>query len=242
MTDKPGISLYSMVKDKILEMIKSGKYSVGQQLPTESELCKQYQISRTTVRLALQQLVLEGRIYRVQGKGTFVSKPKIHHSMTTLEKSFAEQMLDQGLSPDTYILELQVIPATSELAKSLQIEEMDPINKLARVRSADNEPMLYEISYLPWKLTPGLINEDCSGSLYKLLRSKFQLQVKRTVEFVEPILSDQSVSHYLNIPEGAPAFYLETITYNADGVPIEYSQGYFRGDRSKFVIERNYSI
>jgi GntR family transcriptional regulator len=81
--EKPGTVLYSIVKDKIADLIKSGEYAVGEQLPTELALCEQFQVSRTTVRLALQQLELEGRIYRVQGKGTFVSKPKIRHTMTS---------------------------------------------------------------------------------------------------------------------------------------------------------------
>ncbi|WP_274364990.1 GntR family transcriptional regulator [Paenibacillus thermotolerans] len=242
MEEKSGIALYNVVKDKILEMIKSGKYPIGEQLPTESELCKQFDVSRTTIRLALQQLALEGRIHRVQGKGTFVSKPKVHHSITSLEKGFAEQMLDQGLRPETRVLDLMVIPATPALAASLQIAEKDPVNKLLRVRYADNEPLAYEVSFLPWKFTPGLQHEDCEGSLYKLLRTKFQFPVKRTVEYVEPVLTDQMTSNYLNIPEGTPAFYLETTAYTADEVPIEYSYGYFRGDRSKFVIERNYQL
>lgn len=239
--EKPGIVLYSIVKDKILEMIKSGKYRVGEQLPTETELCKQFNVSRTTVRLALQQLVLEGRIYRIQGKGTFVSKPKIRQTFTSSDKGFAEQMIDQGLRPESKVFELQVIPATPALAEALQIQENDPVNKLARVRYADSEPLQYEISYIPWKFTPGLVNEDCGGSLFQLLRIKFQLIVHRTVEFVEPILADECISGYLNISDGAPAFFVETTTYTTEDVPIEYSQAYFRGDRSKFVIERNYT-
>jgi GntR family transcriptional regulator len=242
--EKSGSVLYSIVKDKIADLIKSGEYAVGEQLPTELALCEQFQVSRTTVRLALQQLELEGRIYRVQGKGTFVSKPKIRHTMTSWEKGFAEQMIEQGLKPETRVVELTVIPASAAVAKSLQIAESDPVNRLARVRYADQEPVLYEISYLPWKLTPGLTAEECSGSLYRLLHAKYGLSVKRTVEYVEPALTDHTISQYIDTPEGTPIFFLETVAYIAadpDEAPIEFSQGYYRGDRSKFVVERSYS-
>jgi GntR family transcriptional regulator len=239
-TERSGTVLYSIVKNKIVELIKSGKYTVGNQLPTETEFCNEFNVSRTTVRLALQQLELEGRIYKVQGKGTFVAKPKVRQSLTAGVKSFAEQMIDQGLRPESKVLDLSVIPACSLLAESLQMEENDPLTKLVRLRYADNDPLQHETSYIPWKFAPGLVHDDCQGSLFHLLRTKYNLKIVRTVEHIEPILTDETISPYLKIPVGAPAFSVETVTFTEGDVPIEYSQGIFRGDRSKFVIERNY--
>ncbi len=119
-------SLYNVVKNKIIEKIQSNEYKVGDKLPTEMELCNKYEVSRTTVRIALQQLVMEGKIYKVQGKGTFVSRPKILQSLTTTEKGFTNQMLEQGYQPTTEVVHLQVVPADERLSKKLNISVNDP--------------------------------------------------------------------------------------------------------------------
>jgi len=240
--DKQEASLYCIVKNSIFEKIQSGIYKVGDKLPTEMELCTEYNVSRTTVRIALEQLALEGRIEKVQGRGTFVSKPKILQSLSSAGKGFSNQMLEQGYKPRIEILDLRVIPADGSLAKKLQLKENDPVNKLIRMRFANDEPLQYETSYVPWHFAPGLINdeEDCKSSLFKLLQTKYNIKIYKTVEAIEPILADKKVSEHLEIPKGTPIFALETLTYNNEEIPIEYSEAVFRGDRSKFTIERYY--
>ncbi len=128
-------ALYSVIKFKIIELIKSGKYQANDQPPTESEFCEQYDVSRTTVRLALQQLELEGYIKRIQGKGTFVSAAKIQTPIPHKITSFAEQM--RGLRSESKVLELVVIPADHSIAELLKMKENEPVNKLVRVRYAE---------------------------------------------------------------------------------------------------------
>ena len=219
------------------------KYKVGDKLPTEMELCEEYNVSRTTVRIALQELSLEGRINKIQGKGTFVSKPKIQQSLSTIEKGFASQIIEQGYEPKTDIIDLQVIPADPSLADHLKIKENDPVHRLVRIRYANDEPLFYAISYIPWHFAPGLVNDEeaCKGSLYQTLQNKYGVKIHKTIEEIEPILANKSISEYLSVSEGSPVFSLETVTYNTDLVPIEYSESTFRGDRSKFTIERLYS-
>ncbi|MDX5476361.1 MAG: GntR family transcriptional regulator [Bacillaceae bacterium] len=243
MIDKQETSLYIVVKNQIVEDIVSGKYEVGDKLPTEMELCEQYNVSRTTVRIALQQLALEGRINKVQGKGTFVTKPKIKQSLTSAGKGFASQLMEQGYKPKTEIIDLRVVPADYTLAQHLQIDENDPVNQLIRVRYANEEPLQYEISYIPWKIAPGLINdeEDCKSSLFQLLKSKYNVIIHKTVEAIEPVLATEEASRYIGVQTGAPIFSLETVTYNQELIPIEYSHALFRGDLSKFTIERMYT-
>ena len=243
MTTTEHASLYSIVKRKIMKKIQIGKYKVGDKLPTEMELCEEYNVSRTTVRIALQELSLEGRINKIQGKGTFVSKPKIQQSLSTIEKGFASQIIEQGYEPKTDIIDLQVIPADPSLADHLKIKENDPVHRLVRIRYANDEPLFYAISYIPWHFAPGLVNDEeaCKGSLYQILQNKYGVKIHKTIEEIEPILANKSISEYLSVSEGSPVFSLETVTYNTDLVPIEYSESTFRGDRSKFTIERLYS-
>lgn len=236
---KKELALYTTIKFKIIELIKSGKYKVNDQLPTESEFCEEYNVSRTTVRLALQQLELEGYLKRIQGKGTFVSMAKIQTPLTQKIRSFAQQM--QGRNSKSEVIELEVIPANQTIASILEIEEKDPVIKLVRLRYADKEPIQYHTSYIPWKVAPGLSIEDCQNSLFEVLRTKYGISISRGIESIEPILSDEVVSNYLNIPVNSPSFLSESTTYDDKDSVIEYAQIITRGDRTKFVVEQSYN-
>ncbi|MGJ7910153.1 GntR family transcriptional regulator [Neobacillus sp. LXY-1] len=233
-------ALHLKVKDAIISLIKAGEYKPNTQLPTEAEFCKIYGVSRTTVRTALQQLVSEGYVYRQQGRGTFVSNNKVKQKLTSTVQTFTEQIAMQGKNPLIKVLNLQVIPADSFLAEIFDLNEGDPINKLERARYVNDEPLQYEIAYLPWKITPGLNQEDCEKSLYHLLERQFRLKVKRTVEYLEIAAVEQDIAEILHIQEGSPCFSLETYAHASDETVIEYSKTIFRGDMANFVIERNY--
>ncbi|MFC5648092.1 GntR family transcriptional regulator [Paenibacillus solisilvae] len=235
---RPGAPLYYMVKENIEALIRSGKYMPSDQLPTESQLGDQYTVSRTTVRLALQQLEMEGLIHRIQGKGTFISSPKIEDELTDHVKSFVEQMKDLGLQTHSTVLSVELIPATSHLAAVLHIADKDPVIKLARLRHADNEPLQHSTSYVPWRLAPELMQDDLTCSLFELLSNKYKLIPHRATESIEPIVIDDTYSSLLNIAEGSPAFLIESITYSENQVPLEYAHLIVRGDRLKFVIDR----
>ncbi|TCP30968.1 GntR family transcriptional regulator [Scopulibacillus darangshiensis] len=240
MVTQKGIALYSSLKEKLLNSIKNGTYKEGDQLPTESELSKKYQVSRTTVRLALQQLEIEGFILKKQGKGTFVTKPKIEENLSQGFQSFVEQMTHLGLEPYSKVLELTLIPADETVAEKLQLKEKEPVVKLVRLRYANKEPHSYIISFIPWSIAPGLINEDCSNSLYKVLTEKYKIQIGHDIETLEPILTDEEVSRFLNVTVGSPAFLLDAVIYSTANVPIEYAQDIIRGDRTKFTLKRHY--
>lgn len=231
-----GSALYIAVQQKIADMIRAGEYKVGEQLPTEAELCQQFGVSRTTVRLALQRLEFDGVIERVQGKGTFVSEPKI--GWASPNESFVQQMQTHGLSSHSRVLELSVIPANYSLSQTLMVNERDPIFKLVRLRFAGNEPLQHVTSYIPWFVAPGLNEEDCSNSLFELLRTRYNVSIHRTVESLEPICIDEELSQLMNIPAGSPAFLLYSLTYGSDDTPIEYARMIIRGERFKFTMER----
>lgn len=238
--EKEGKSLHSKVKEEIIRLITEKKYKPNTLLPTEAEFCEKFGVSRTTIRTALQQLSTEGYIYREQGRGTFVSDSKVKQTLSTTDVKFSEQLMTQGKKPLIKVLSLQVVSADEFLANLFQLKEGDPVNRLERIRYADEEPLQYEIAYLPWFKTPGLDREECEKSLYKLLEVQFRLTIKKTVEQLELILADEAIADTLNILVNTPCFSMETYAYLEDGVPIEYSKAVFRGDRANFVIERNY--
>ncbi|WP_028777738.1 GntR family transcriptional regulator [Shimazuella kribbensis] len=238
--ENEGKSLHTKVKEEILRLIKEKKFKPNTLLPTEAEFCKKFGVSRTTIRTALQQLSMEGYIYREQGRGTFVSDSKVKQTLSMTEVKFSEQLMSQGKKPLIKVLSLQVVPADEFQADQFQLKEGDPINKLERIRYADEEPLQYEIAYLPWYKTPGLNKEECQKSLYQLLEAQFGLKIKKTVEQLELFLADDEIADKLSIPVNTPCFSMESYAYLEDETPIEYSKAVFRGDRANFVIERNY--
>ncbi|GAA2701696.1 transcriptional regulator GamR [Aeromicrobium ponti] len=240
MQNKQGTALYYSVKEQILNRIEQGIYPIGGKLPSESDLCTEFEVSRTTVRLALQQLEQEGRIYKMQGKGTFVSQPKIQETITQTINTFSEQMKSIGLQAHSEVLSLEMIPATLSLANFLDIKPNEPIIELIRLRFAEQKPYQHSTSYVPWKVAPHLIHDDCSGSLFELLKTKYHLKILKSVESIEPIIPDSNISNLLGIPENTASFRSESITYTTDKVPIEYSSTIVRGDFAKFVTERYY--
>lgn len=237
-TNKQAPTLYAVVKDKIFNSIQSGSYKIGDKIPTEAEFCNTFSVSRTTVRQALHQLELDGCIEKVQGKGTFVTQKKIQHHLFASMTTFSEFMLNQGHFPTTEVLSSDVIPAQPPIDEILNIPKKSPVTKLVRLRCADGDPVHYETAYIPWEHAPGLVNDDLEQSLFNLLRRKYHLDIRRSVERFEAILSDEVISQSLKIPVGSPCFSVTTITYTNDDIPIEYNCGILRGDFSRLVIER----
>ncbi|MEH7502598.1 GntR family transcriptional regulator [Neobacillus drentensis] len=237
---KDGSALHLKVKDAIIQLINDGEYKPNSQLPTEAEFCEKYGVSRTTVRTALQQLTMEGYVYRKRGSGTFVSGNKIKQILTTTVDHFSSQISMQGKKPLIKVLQLEVIPADDYLSEQLKIQEGEPVNVLERIRFVNEEPIQFETAYLPWYKTPAINKQGCEKSLYNLLETQFGLKINRTIESLELFIADQEAAEKLHICIGDPCFALDTFAYLQDGSTIEYSKTIYRGDLAHFVIERNY--
>lgn len=237
MTKRTSNSLYFNIKEQLLKQIQSGEYTVGQKLPTEAELCEMFAASRTTIRLALSELEVQGILERIQGKGTFVKRKEMQ---LVQSRSFTEDVLMNGKEPTSKILESKVIPAEVPLNEFLQIPVNAPVSQLLRLRYADSEPLLYETTYIAWSLAPGLVNDYTEGSLFSFLETKHQLKAHRSVEQLRPILADKTARKLLGVKEGAPCLQVKTFTYLADNTPLEYSFGVFRGDFPSYTIERHF--
>lgn len=233
-------SLHAFIKEELIERIKTDVYKVGDQFPTENELCKEFNVSRTTVRIALTQLVQEGYLIRQRGKGSFVAEPKVNQILSHTDDRFTQQLQAQGKYGQISLEKIEVIPARDSHKKRFNIEENDPIQKIKRTRSANNEVTQYEVAYVPWNIAPGLKKEYLEASLYKTLKETYGISIHKTTEIVEITLADKDISHYLQCEVGQPCFYIETVAEDKNGLVIEFSRSYFRGDKTSFRIERYY--
>lgn len=234
-------TLQTAIKEELLARIKSGHYTEGEKFPTEYALCEEFDVSRTTVRGALNQLTTEGYLVRQQGRGTFVAGKKVRQTLSHTPNNYAAQLAVQGKRGQVSLIDLSVVSATKQLADVFTVDEQAPIQKIERIRHADGEPTQYEVSFIPWQVAPGITKDQAEHSLFQTLSQVHDVHVAKTTEALEIALADEKVSHLLECPLGTPCFYIETVTEDASGRTIEYSRSYFRGDKTSFVIERSYS-
>lgn len=231
------IPLYFQLKELILSEIKNGNYPSGSLIPTENELSEAFEISRTTVRQAITELVQEGWLYRVKSKGTFVSQPKINQDFVTKLEPFNKQMARLGIQASTDVLEFKTMKAPEQVAAALNLTEKDMVILLHRRRRADGEPMVTVKTYLPYSSCSFLLDHDFTKeSLYELLGQNDSTKItriQRQIEAIEAVAEDVAA---LDMKRGKPIQFFTSVGYNIYDQPIEYSLARYRGDCNSFVI------
>lgn len=228
--------LYDQLVDLLKEKIET-ELEPNTKLESERELSNRYGLSRTTVRLALQELEKMGYIYRRHGKGTYVSDLSKKAKNITSAYSFTEQMKALGKQPKTFILEFETIEANKYFASKLQVSIGEPLYKMKRLRLADDEPMMLERTYLPvkkfWHLTQKLLE---TKPLYDLFSQDFQQVVHiAEEEFYASIVRNKDMS-YLEIAEGSAVLNLVRTTYNINNEVIEYTLSVARADQFHYQV------
>ncbi|WP_202622743.1 GntR family transcriptional regulator [Candidatus Enterococcus huntleyi] len=228
--------LYDQLVDVLREKIET-EFGPNTMLPSERELVERYGLSRTTVRLALQELEKMGYIYRQHGKGTFVSDLSKKTTNLSGAYSFTEQMKALGKIPETKILEFEIIEANSYLAKQLHISLGDSLYKLKRLRLADNQPMMLERSYLPVKMFLGMTLQQLeSKPLYSLFEESYEQTIRvADEEFYASIVTGKD-AEFLDIMEGSPVLHLVRKTYNTKNELIEFTRSVARADQFRYKI------
>ncbi|MBA0052515.1 GntR family transcriptional regulator [Streptomyces sp. AJS327] len=198
-------------------------------LPTERDLAARHQVSRSTVRQALDALVEAGAVYRVHGAGTFVASTTISKSLTLT--SFTEDMQARGLVPGTRLLAADERAAGRQIAEQLRLDPADPVVRLVRLRFADERPMCLETVHLPAALVPGLLDRDLARSLYRVLRRDYALRMVHAEQTWRAVALDEGSSVLLGVPTGSPAFRVSRVSTDERGRPQEATLGLYRADR-----------
>jgi GntR family transcriptional regulator len=232
------IPYYAQLMEALRDAIEGGVWEPGQQMPSEAELCDMFELSRTPVRQALDELEREGLISRIKGKGTFVAEPKISEGLVQELTGFFQDMVDRGHTPVTEVLKYEVVPAIPKIAGYLGVEPGTPIYEIERLRSINNEPIVLVTTYLPHDLCPELVDADLrTRSLYAYLEEACGLVITRGRRTIEAVPASKYEAKLLEVEVGAPLILLDSVSYLRDGTPIEYYHALHRGDRSRFEVE-----
>jgi GntR family transcriptional regulator len=232
------LPLHVQVKQALKDRIASRVWKAGDLVPGDLELCDQLGVSRTTIRQALTELAHEGWVVRERGRGTFVAPPKLTERAVEGLSGFFEDMVALGHPPVSQVLRQEVRPADESIAARLNVKPGTPIVEIERLRFVGDEPVVLTTTYLPQTMTPGLATADLTRrSLYEYLETECGLSLASGQRTIEAVAADARQARLLRVRKGAPLVYLESISYLADGRPIEYYLALHRGDRSRFEVE-----
>lgn len=235
------IPLYYQLKEILRDHISSSQ--PGELIPTEMELCDQFDISRPTVRQAINELVNGGYLHRSKGKGTFITEPKVRRDFLIRLESFNQEMREKGISARTKVLGLYITTANDVVSKKLHIEIGSRVAFLRRLRFAADYPLMYVESFVPYDRVPGFEKIDFEQeSLHDVFMETYQITLGKRVRALEAIRCPDSIAEILEIESGAPVHYVETEFYSSQGWAIEFSTGWYRGDRSRFVVETHHEV
>ena len=222
---------YYQVKNEILTLIAG--LEPGTPVPTERELAARFATSRTTVRQAIAELVVDGRLVRTQGSGTFVAQPKLMRVRPLT--SFSQDLAAEGWRPGSVVLDISEVPADPEASQQLQVQPGTPIMRVERLRTAMDEPIAHEVALLP-RVLPDLSQRLAEhGSLYRALHDSYGVTVATAEDTVETALADPVTADLLGVDTGLPILLIHRLGWDADGHTVEWSESKFRGDRFRFV-------
>lgn len=228
--------LYQQIGEVLRTRIERGELVPGDQIPSENELTDQYRVSRNTARLAIGSLILDGLVYRVKGRGTFVAAERLSDGLMHLE-SFTEEMHQRGLEPGSRMLNFSSELPSKKMAQILKIKKKDKIYRIDRLRLADGKPMAINIAYLPVRLCPDLGEKDlASGSLYALLENQYNYQLGYAEYVIKISYADEYQAELLAVPGDSALLVREGTTYLEDGTPIEHTLLLNRADRYEFTF------
>ena len=222
-------------------MINKEVIKPEEQIPSEMSLTQRYGVSRITVRKAIDELVNEGYLYRIQGKGTFVKADTYNRDLFSI-CSCTEDIERMGMTPSREVLGQDIEPADKKRAKQLDINENDNIFVLKRVYLADQEPVNYTVSYINNKYFPGIENVFfSSASLYHIIENTYKVKITKASRTLEAVSVDNEVAQLLNMKKSSPVLLFKAVTYgmvNGNEVPIETFECYYRSDKFKFYINQ----
>jgi GntR family transcriptional regulator len=233
----PGSTLYAKVEEALATEIARGEYRPGDQLPTEDALLERFQVSRITIRRAIQNLVRRDLLEIRRGLGTFVLSPRIEAELTKLT-GFVEDMHAVGRRATARVVSQDVIAASARVAERLQLTKGTKVMLIKRVRLADNTPISFDVTYLPLTLGKQIVRNDLRRRpIFTLLEEEYGVPLVEADYELEAVIASESVAEALQIKAGSPVFQIERTSMTTGNKPVDYEVLSYRGDLVRFVTK-----
>lgn len=229
------IPLYYQLKESLKKRIVSKEWKPGTKIPTESEICEMYDVSRVTVRKALEELQLDGYLDKKQGKGTFVRDTAIEQKLSKFY-SFSEELNKRGLKEQTRIIKFEPVHPADFIAEALQIHTSLTTYCISRVRLVGEEPYAFEKSYIPTHLAKGLTEQMIAEKgLYNSL-AFLGVQVDSATEKFRAINLDTDTAQLLGVQPHEAAISMIRVAYSGTK-RVEYCDSAIVGDFFSYTVE-----
>jgi GntR family transcriptional regulator len=230
------IPLYSQVRERLRERIIDGTYEPESRLPAESEISAIFSVSRITVRQALADLQNEGLIVKVPGKGTFVAQARTSQDLAQLE-GFGEAMARRGHTVLNRVVSHLTVPAEPHVATQLRIAGSAKASEIRRVRYVDDQPVSFEVAYLPPPLGDRLRSENLAErDIFAILETDYDLPLSHADVQIGAISADAALAKALSVAPGTALLRIERLTWTANGAPLAFEYLYVRGDVFQYTL------
>lgn len=231
----PGVALYQQIKDML--RVEVAQMSNGEQIPSEQTLMEMYGVSRGPIRQAITELVYEGVLIRIQGKGTFRAGATVNCSQFEVS-SLTDQLLRSGMEPGIQNVRLDSVIPPPAVSRYLRLDGMTEVWRLSRVRTADHTPITFSQGYIPKHVVPFLRAEDLEMSIVSMLRGKFRVEMPLSHSLCTARKADDALVEQLNVQPGDAMLHIEFVASNSDGVPVLVDITDANGERYVMHIEQ----
>ena len=232
---------YYLIKQKIRKMIDEEEFKTNEIIPSERDLMCKYNVSRITVRKALNDLVNEGYLYKIQGKGTFVKGDEFDQDLFQLT-SCTEEIKKMGMVPTKKVISSGIVSADKSHQRLLGVREGDKLFSLTRVYYANGQPLNFTTTYLVYKYFPDIEKFDFEqNSIYEVLEQNYAVKITQATRTLEAVSVCEEIAEFLDMEENSPVLLFRGVTKgNVSGteVPIENFRSYYRSDKFKFFINQ----
>lgn len=229
--------LWQQLSRALRHEIESGQLHPDQALPSESELIDRYGVSRTVVREALADLVRAGLIYKIRARGSFVAPPTRDLNFIGSTTGSSDDLIESGRAVTTRVLEFETRSATASEAEALRLDVGAPVLHLRRLRVVDGTPWLLVDTSLPQERFPTLARANLENrSLYEHLRRHFGVEPAGADRWISAVVPSAPDAELLALKAGQPVLAIESVAWDADGIPFEHYQALHRSDESRFYV------
>jgi GntR family transcriptional regulator len=228
---KEGKPRHMQISDWVLDRVQSGDLKPEEKLPSEHEFAEMFEVSRVTVRRALQTLESDAVIYRCQGLGSFVSDRRTPQTLVNLT-DFNQDMRRAGMEAASRVVGFSRETAGAKIAETLQIAEGDLVLRIDRLRLGDNEPIAFDITWLP--LTYGELLDQANlteRTIYRILEDDHQIPITRGCYRMSAENADALLAHHLGVKSGDALMLIARISYTLGQKPVYYQKRFYRSDK-----------
>lgn len=234
-------SIHSQISEWIRKRIESGEYGENEKLPSEHEISRIFDVSRVTVRRALQTLEAEGRIYRTHGVGSFVSDNRQRQSLIKLT-DFNEDMKSSGLKASSEVIKFSHIKASKLITEKLKLKKDSTVIRIDRVRMGDGAPVAFDYTWLPLFYGQLLDGLDLSNkTIYSIFEKDYEIPIVRGFYSITAENSDSYLAEHLDIREGKALLVIERLSLTLKDKPVYYQKRYYNSDKViyELLLERD---